>query len=130
MMHRNKECTVAREMKINEGPKERGKKWFPQLVDKRKDIFTIGHVVCIHIHSTNTGRSVKIHHYWAMKNCGDSPSKLQEPILKIPSLPGTLCEHLHLLRCSHNCRVLYTHTHRASTLNAHLPHLATHQPTH
>lgn len=57
---------VAREMKkITEGPKkERGKKWFPQLVDKR--------------------RSVKIHLYWAMKNCGDSPSKLQELILNIP----------------------------------------------
>ena len=30
------------------------------------------------------GKSIKVHLYWAMKNCGDSPSKLQELILNIP----------------------------------------------
>ena len=81
---------VAREMKkITEGPvKERGKKWFPQLVDKRKDVFAIWHLN-IHVHvmtfiKINTGKSVKTHLYWAMKNCDDSPSKLQELILNIP----------------------------------------------
>ena len=77
---------MAREMKkITEGPKkERGKKWFPQLVDKRKDVlYYYYYDICIYAYS-NAGRSVKIHLYWAIKNCGDSPSKLQELILNIP----------------------------------------------
>ena len=43
---------MAREMKmISESPmKERGKKWFPQLVDKCKDILLFDIFVCIHIH--------------------------------------------------------------------------------
>ena len=59
-----------------------------------------------------------------MKNCGDSPSKLQELILNVPSLPGTFAtyDHVHTIT-----PCLYVH--RASTLNAQLPHLATRQPT-
>ena len=41
-------------------------------------------IFCIHIHKFNIGRSVKIHLYWAMNNCGDSSSKPQELILNIP----------------------------------------------
>ena len=77
---------MAREMKkITEGRvKERVKKWFPQLVDKRKEVLLFDIFICVYIHKINTGKSVKIHLYWAMKNCGDSPSKLQELILNIP----------------------------------------------
>ena len=81
---------MAREMKkITEGcVKERGKKWFPQLVDKRKDVLLFDIFVRVYIHKINTGKSVKIHLYWAMKNCGDSPSKLQELILNRASGNG------------------------------------------
>ena len=56
---------MAREMKkITEGPvKERGKKWFPQLVDKRKNVLLFDIFVCIHIYEINTGKSVKVHLY-------------------------------------------------------------------
>lgn len=38
--------------KITEGRvKDKGKTWFPQLVDKRKDVCTIWHFVCIHINN-------------------------------------------------------------------------------
>ena len=70
---------MARGMnKITEGRvKDKGKTWFPQLVDKRKSVlFDILYVFTLII-----GRSVKIHLYWAMKNCSDSPNKLKELII-------------------------------------------------
>ena len=89
------------------------------------------------------GRSVKIHLYWAMKNCSDSPSKLQELIMNIPCHYQV---HLHIhwgepnpttdLAYHHNhtimsvLTIVYMCTHRASTPNAHLSLLATHQATH
>ena len=88
---------MAREMKkITEGRvRDRGKTWFPQLVDKRKDVFTS---LCVKYEDfnsmfINTGKSIKVHLYWAMKNCGDSPSKLQKLILNIPCHYQV---HLHL----------------------------------
>ena len=40
---------------------------------------------------------MKIHLYWAMKNCSDSPSKLQELIMNIPCHYQV---HLHIHRAS------------------------------
>ena len=85
---------MAREMKkITEGRvRDRGKMWFPQLVDKRKNVLQLYIFVCkvcvvtkrLQFMFINTGKSIKVHLYWAMKNCGDSPSKLQELIQNIP----------------------------------------------
>lgn len=49
MTHRTK--IVAKRMKnITEGPvKERGKKWFQQLVDKHKDVLQSEIFVCVHV---------------------------------------------------------------------------------
>ena len=76
---------MAREMKkITEGRvKDKGKTWFPQLVDKGKDVYTIKFdILCVF--TLIIRRSVKVHLYWAMNNCSDSPSKLQELIMNIP----------------------------------------------
>ncbi|XP_064383612.1 uncharacterized protein LOC135332186 isoform X1 [Halichondria panicea] len=58
---------VARELKkITEGRvRDRNITWFPELSDKR--------------------RSIKIHLYWAMKNCGEDPNILQQMALNIPN---------------------------------------------
>ncbi|XP_064401110.1 uncharacterized protein LOC135347149 [Halichondria panicea] len=58
---------VSKEIKkVTQGlVRDRGKVWFPELSDKR--------------------RSIKIHLYWAMKNCGGSAEKLKEIIMNIPN---------------------------------------------
>ena len=81
---------MAKEMKkITQGRvADRGKKWFPQVTDKRKRtvLCSYSNIMCCHATSGvhQIGKSIKVHLYWAMKNCGDSPSKLQELILNIP----------------------------------------------
>ncbi len=35
--------------------------------------------------SVHLGRSIKIHLYWAMKNCGGDPNVLQQMALNIPN---------------------------------------------
>lgn len=77
---------VSKEMqKISEGRvKDRGVTWFPELVDKRKDCFTLNIGTCTDRYVPLLGKSVKTHLYWAMKNCGTSPDTLRTLILNIP----------------------------------------------
>lgn len=80
---------VSKEMKkISEGRvKDRGVTWFPELVDKRKDCFTLNIGTCADWYVFGVpllGKSVKTHLYWAMKNCGTSPDTLRRLILNIP----------------------------------------------
>ena len=45
--------------KITEGHvKERRKKWYPQVVDKCKDVLLFDTFVCIYIHKINTDERV------------------------------------------------------------------------
>lgn len=69
--------------KITKGlVRDRGVSWFPDLVDKSKFSHSYdsdyNHLVCIYL-----GKSIKIHLYWAMKNCGGDASKLRELIVNI-----------------------------------------------
>ena len=42
---------MAREKKITEGRvKDKGKMWFPQLVDKHKELL-VKHFICIHVNN-------------------------------------------------------------------------------
>ena len=58
--------------KISEGQvKDRGVTWFPELVDKLKDCFTLNIGTCTDWYVFGVpllGKSVKTHLYWAMKN--------------------------------------------------------------
>ena len=75
---------VAKEMaKISQGKvKDKGKTWFPELVDKRTqfycDIIMYMYIVPI------IGKSIKTHLYWAMKNCNGNSETLRELIDSIP----------------------------------------------
>ena len=85
---------MAREMKkiTEDRVRDRGKIWFQQLVDKHKDVlqlYIFVYKVCVvtkrlQFMFGSTGKNIKVHLYWAMKNCSDSLSKLQELILNIP----------------------------------------------
>ena len=73
--------------KVTEGlVRDRGKKWFPKLTDKRKVacrsyLYMYTHLFDVHL----LGYSMKIHLYWAMKNCESNPSKLEQLIMNIPN---------------------------------------------
>lgn len=73
------------------------------------------------------GKSMKVHLYWAMKNCETSPSKLHELIMNIPNH-----YKVHLVIYIYACGYMINNVYlcRDSTPNAHPPHRAIHRPTH
>lgn len=83
LMYRDKECVQGDE------DHWRSSKWFPQLVDKHKDVYEMQLYTdtlwwtLVDVHQL--GKSIKVHLYWAMKNCADPPSRLKELILNIPN---------------------------------------------
>ena len=75
--------------KITEGKvRDRGVTWFPQLVDKSEYAYR-PHVNVFCAISYEPGKSIKLHLYWAMKNCEGSPEQLC-------SLHGT---YIHVYIC-------------------------------
>ena len=63
--------------------KAKGKTWFPELNDKRK--FTVQDLCGdVTLGVLQLGRSIKIHLYWAMTNCGGSAEVLKQLIMSIP----------------------------------------------
>ena len=65
------------------------------------------------------GRSVKIHLYWAMKNCSDSPSKLQELIMNIPC-HYQVHLHIHWGEPNPTTDLAYHHNHTITTVYSQL----------
>ena len=76
---------VSKEIKkVTQGlVRDRGKVWFPELSDKCKNLLI--KLSCTLVRCALIGRSIKIHLYWAMKNCGGSAEKLKEIIMNIPN---------------------------------------------
>ena len=73
---------MAKSLKnITEGRvRDKGRGWFPELVDKSM-IFASW---LFWYNCVLSGRSIKIHLYWAMKNCEKEPKKLRQLIDNIP----------------------------------------------
>ena len=70
--------------KITEGTKkDREIKWFSELSDKRMSVSFKECMYSCGVHQL--GKSIKVHLYWAMKNCEASPDKLQELIMNVPN---------------------------------------------
>ena len=70
--------------------KDKGIKWFPQLTDKSESIWSVNyaHMRIHRSHYTDVcylEKSIKVHLYWAMKNCGGSAEKLKALIENIPA---------------------------------------------
>ena len=106
--------------KITEGlVRNRGITWFPNLIDKRKTQWSANIHVYVHPHSVGVyllhvvirmfisiyrrfigvhylGRSIKIHLYWAMKNCSQDPDQLREFVFNIPDHYKV---HVYMLPC-------------------------------
>jgi len=57
--------------------------WFPDLTDKCKLIDKLL-CACINPSCHCVGKSIKVHMYWAMKNCDGSPEKLRSLVMAIP----------------------------------------------
>lgn len=58
-------------LKISKGRvKSMGSTWFPDLVDKRMFSRIVGMKL---LAVQYLGKSIKVHLYWAMKNCGGDP---------------------------------------------------------
>ena len=83
---------VAKEIKsISEGRKrDKGISWFPELSDKsmcekKTTLISCSIVFILFYFFFFSGRSIKIHLYWAMQNCEDNPETLRSMIRNIPS---------------------------------------------
>jgi hypothetical protein len=67
--------------KITEGRvRDRGVTWFPQLTDKSKCVCDCLVSFMLQI----AGKNIKVHLYWAMKNCEGSPKQLERLIENVP----------------------------------------------
>lgn len=86
-----------------------------QEIETRLGLLSLRINVCVHIMQfcnvdlwyTFTGRSIKIHLYWAMKNCGGCPETLRKLILNIPNHYMVLSFQHHTIQsCSYalSCR--------------------------
>ncbi len=56
--------------------------------------------------SVRLGRSIKIHLYWAMKNCGGDPDVLQQMALNIPNHYKVNAISITVLTPNFSCRVI------------------------
>ena len=63
--------------------KDDGKVWFKELRDKRMLFLYKPFEISIIFSFYLLERSTKVHLYYSMKNCGGSPDRLREMILKI-----------------------------------------------
>lgn len=71
--------------KICKGTKKKqGVTWFPELVDKRKYAVYSGRQYLFY-GAQYLEKSIKLHLYWAMKNCGGDAEVLRELVENIPS---------------------------------------------
>ena len=71
---------VRKEMKkISKGRvRDRDKTWFSQLADER-ELIRYG-VLLLELFIIHVAKSIKLHLYWSMKNCGRNPALLRDLI--------------------------------------------------
>ena len=92
---------VAKSMKISCGTKKtKENSWFVELSDKCKCsvYLLVSYSIDIHVH-VHLGKSTKVHLYYCMKNCAQSPMKLRENILNIVEHYHVSQKYIILLSC-------------------------------
>ena len=98
---------VGKEMKkISKGRvRDRDKTWFSQLADKR-ELIRYG-VLLLELFIIHVAKSIKLHLYWSMKNCGRNPTLLRDLIDNIVNhyVVSTLIVIVHC-HCFHDQRVI------------------------
>ena len=63
--------------------KDKGVKWFPELLDKRKFVSPTFESL-YSLFCNLLGRNIKLHLYWSMKNCGGDGDALRNLVDAIP----------------------------------------------